>query len=64
MGNTVPIVLWEQPPVACYFITRAAEPRYEVRLHIKGILLDSRCSSTSDEATAYAIAQAGVYRPL
>jgi hypothetical protein len=31
---------------------------------MNGILLDSRCFSTTDEAASFAVAQASVYRSL
>ena len=63
MDGTKFLVLWERPPIVCFFTTRAVEPRYEIRLHIDGVLFDSRCFSTTEESSAYAIAQMRAYRP-
>jgi hypothetical protein len=62
VDEQTPLVLWERPPVVCFFITRAVEPRYEIQLHINGILLASRWFSEEAEAVMYALLQKGVYR--
>jgi len=55
------LVLWEQAPLSCRFLSHATEPRFETRLYASGVLIAQTFFTDHVEASAYAIQQMRLY---
>ena len=51
------LVLWEQAPLRCRFISHETQPRFETRLYASGVLIAQTFFTDSVEASAYAVQQ-------
>jgi len=51
------VVLWEQAPLRCRFLSHVTEPRFETRLYASGVLIAQTFFSDHVEASAYAVQQ-------
>ena len=55
------IVLWEQAPLKCRFLTHATEPRFEMRLYTSDVLISREFFSDHAKASQYAVRQMHTY---
>jgi hypothetical protein len=51
------VVLWEQAPLRCRFLSHVTEPRFETRLYASGVLIAQAFFTDHIEASAYAVQQ-------
>ena len=55
------IVLWEQAPLKCRFVTHDTEPRFEMRLYTSDVLISREFFTDHVQASQYAINQMRTY---
>ena len=55
------LVLWEQAPLRCRFLSHATEPRFETRLYASGVLIAQTFFTDHLKASAYAVEQMRLY---
>ena len=51
------VVLWEQAPLRCRFLSHVTEPRFETLLYASVVLIAQTFFSDHVEASAYAVQQ-------
>ena len=55
------LVLWEQAPLSCRFLSHPTEPRFETRLYASGVLIAQTFFTDHVEASEYAVQQMRMY---